>query len=357
MPVVQVARDIGPHDRVVFCTHEPDWVLNAFEGQSAAVNLRYVGNVAVFVRCTAADYVHPQSRARVDGHRHLMHRTLRDRVALRLAGDLHHYSRYEPRQRAVPRAPSSPVTSTPALRTPARATAAGPWSPNFDMRRPTSNPDAGRRRRRRRRGRTASGAPSPAHPANGSSSGTASVNAGVTAAAGVGAGAGPEAGAGAAPPQPPRLRPALIVSGGGGAFLHPTNLFAGQELHVDEHPYDHVLPALRTAPHGGMVDADGCCMLMGRYRKASSYPSEGTSRRYALLNIFGFRRRNWRFDVIGGIAYSLLMISMMGSCRCVRGRAATSSDRATLPRSPDVCRVAALSGVRIAAVWQVDVER
>ena len=54
--------------------------------------------------------------------------------------------------------------------------------------------------------------------------------------------------------------------------------------------------------------------LEPRYRQATTYPSAGISTRYALLNVFGFRRRNWRFDLIGGVTYSMFMLSMMSMC-------------------------------------------
>lgn len=87
------------------------------------------------------------------------------------------------------------------------------------------------------------------------------------------------------------------------------------------------------------------------YARVSCYPSERTCRGYALLNVFGFRcvigsfwfvylfvrlfvflplicldicicgimlillrKRNWRFDTIGGIIYWLLVVSLFPLC-------------------------------------------
>lgn len=79
--------------------------------------------------------------------------------------------------------------------------------------------------------------------------------------------------------------PALVVSGGGGAFLHPTHL----------HP-----PRLHAGPSSQTP-----------YRQAGVYPSASISKRYSLLNILGFRNRNWHFDLVGGsISFALVYNSL-----------------------------------------------
>jgi hypothetical protein len=83
-----------------------------------------------------------------------------------------------------------------------------------------------------------------------------------------------------------RPPPALIVSGGGGAFMHPT--------HVPD-----------PAPINFRGDT---------YVRASSYPPVDVSRAYTLLNIFGFRKRNWRFDLVGGMIYFLLIFDTLPVC-------------------------------------------
>ena len=89
------------------------------------------------------------------------------------------------------------------------------------------------------------------------------------------------------PPTPDqRQPPILIVSGGGGAFLHGTH-----------------------TPSAAPIDVRG-----DAYVRTTSYPSISTSRAYALLNIFGFRKRNWRFDIFGGGCYFLLVSSVLPLC-------------------------------------------
>ena len=92
-----------------------------------------------------------------------------------------------------------------------------------------------------------------------------------------------------APPAIPNAAPpVLIVSGGGGAFMHGTHLPTGKPIRVG----DDRVP----------------------YVRVNCYPPEHVSRRYALLNIFGFRKRNWRFDIFGGLLYWLTVVSMFPLC-------------------------------------------
>lgn len=51
-----------------------------------------------------------------------------------------------------------------------------------------------------------------------------------------------------------------------------------------------------------------------RYVRASSYPPVALSRAYALLNLFGFRKQNWRFDMFGGFLYFALAVSVLPIC-------------------------------------------
>ena len=90
-----------------------------------------------------------------------------------------------------------------------------------------------------------------------------------------------------APSHANRQPPILIVSGGGGAFLHGTH-----------------------TPTSAPIDVRG-----DTYVRTTSYPSVSTSRAYALLNIFGFRKRNWRFDIFGGGVYFLLVSSVLPLCQ------------------------------------------
>lgn len=77
----------------------------------------------------------------------------------------------------------------------------------------------------------------------------------------------------------------LIVNGCGGAFLHPTHVFA---------KFNHFLGS--------------------SYEKKVAYPSFEDSKRIALGNILEFRKKNWRFDVIGGILYFILVFSTFPQC-------------------------------------------
>ena len=78
----------------------------------------------------------------------------------------------------------------------------------------------------------------------------------------------------------------LIVSGGGGAFLHPT------------HPFSAPLRG-----YNGRV-----------YPHARSYPSAEVSRKITFGNLIKFRKKNWRFDVLGGVMYFVLIISVLPLC-------------------------------------------
>lgn len=77
----------------------------------------------------------------------------------------------------------------------------------------------------------------------------------------------------------------LIVNGCGGAFLHPTHVFGGFNKFQD-----------------------------GMYEKRFAYPSLKESEQIAWGNILKFRKKNWRFDVIGGLVYFILVFSMFPQC-------------------------------------------
>lgn len=77
----------------------------------------------------------------------------------------------------------------------------------------------------------------------------------------------------------------LIVNGSGGAFLHPTHVFGGFNKFQD-----------------------------GVYEKKFAYPSFKESEQIAWGNILKFRKKNWRFDVIGGVVYFILVFSMFPQC-------------------------------------------
>ncbi|KAF3779958.1 hypothetical protein EJ110_NYTH40416 [Nymphaea thermarum] len=77
----------------------------------------------------------------------------------------------------------------------------------------------------------------------------------------------------------------LLVNGCGGAFLHPTHVFSNFKKFCGT-----------------------------TYECKAAYPSCEDSSRIALGNILKFRRKNWQFDVIGGIVYFILVFSMFPQC-------------------------------------------
>ena len=85
-------------------------------------------------------------------------------------------------------------------------------------------------------------------------------------------------------PEDERLN--LVISGGGGAFLHPTHHFP-ERLKEDDRPFKRV----------------GC------------YPDVKASRRLGFENLgSGFRVHNWRFDFVGASLYYLLCLSLFPRC-------------------------------------------
>lgn len=81
-------------------------------------------------------------------------------------------------------------------------------------------------------------------------------------------------------PKMLREGPELIISGGGGAFLHPTH------LHVE----------------------------VAGYVRSATYPPEVKSRALALTNPFQFRRRNWAFEVLLGVLMVLMVVPALPLC-------------------------------------------
>ncbi|GAB4833573.1 hypothetical protein Ancab_031816 [Ancistrocladus abbreviatus] len=77
----------------------------------------------------------------------------------------------------------------------------------------------------------------------------------------------------------------LLVNGCGGAFLHPTHVFANFRKFYGT-----------------------------QYELKAAYPTCEDSSRIALGNILKFRKKNWQFDFIGGIIYFVLAFSMFPQC-------------------------------------------
>ncbi|XP_075651836.1 uncharacterized protein LOC142622276 [Castanea sativa] len=78
----------------------------------------------------------------------------------------------------------------------------------------------------------------------------------------------------------------LLVNGCGGAFAHPTHVFRDF-----------------NESHGVF------------YKCKAAYPTFKKSRRLALKNIWNFRKENWRFDIVGGIIYFMLVYSLFPQCK------------------------------------------
>lgn len=67
--------------------------------------------------------------------------------------------------------------------------------------------------------------------------------------------------------------------------------------------------------HGTNVPEAGRLTIFGQeYERKSAFPDERESRRYALRLLLGFRRLNWRFDLIGGGLYVMLVWSVTPLC-------------------------------------------
>jgi len=95
------------------------------------------------------------------------------------------------------------------------------------------------------------------------------------------------------------MPPVLIVSGGGGAFLHPTHCLGGETL-------------TSVAGTGGTD-----------YVRACAYPSGSVSHALTMQILSKFRRRNWRFDVIGGLLYLSLAHPLFTACETSHAGIAT----------------------------------
>lgn len=179
------AKVMAESDSVIIVTHEPWWVIDS-------------------------DFRTPMNELAEKNLRELMNTYLKGKVRLRIAGDLHHYTRHVPlRPRPLPQ----------------------------------------KLVRRRSKLRLA-----PVEPIN---------------------------------VLEEKNEPELIVSGGGGAFLHGTHTFR-RNIKVGEkqEPYTRV----------------GC------------FPSEKVSRRLSWLNMWHFRWRNWRLDLVWATTYFGIISSLFPLC-------------------------------------------
>ncbi|GBG79282.1 hypothetical protein CBR_g29432 [Chara braunii] len=88
------------------------------------------------------------------------------------------------------------------------------------------------------------------------------------------------------PSGPLPLYEQLVVNGGGGAFMHPTHVFES---------------------FGSFSDCP--------YEMKAMYPSVHVSQAIGVLNILKFREKNWRFDIVGGFGYYLVVFSLFPQVR------------------------------------------
>jgi hypothetical protein len=130
--------------------------------------------------------------------------------------------------------------------------------------------------------------------------------------------------------------PALVTSGGGGAFLHPTHV--PEEASINEYFAQigrHRIEGVESDSEdevGGSVDLSdedrpispikyGKKSLPvkrnrpdAKYTRSVSYPPEEMSKKLALMNLVGFRDKNWGADIVFGSMYFLMGVSVLPIC-------------------------------------------
>jgi len=100
--------------------------------------------------------------------------------------------------------------------------------------------------------------------------------------------------------------PELIVSGGGGAFLHPTHTFA---KHISVN-----FGKRKNRP----------------YVRTKAYPSKELSFGLSWLNVWQFRWRNWRLDVLFVVIYIGIVASLLPLCGVYSSYAAEAMHQGAL---------------------------
>ena len=134
--------------------------------------------------------------------------------------------------------------------------------------------------------------------------------------------------------------PHLVISGGAGAFLHPTHVPDEDIVHQyfdmqegegasvetcerdDEEEEEEERNVSESGKNGGFTSKipffkDNPAFAQSgfyRYRRSSTYPSESTSRRLAWLNPLHFRDRNWGADIVLGTVYVCVGVSVLPLC-------------------------------------------
>ena len=232
-------QSMRPEDKVIIVTHCPPWLIDWFFG----VDKR----------------AHKLLRQLING-------PLRGRVKLRLAGDLHFYMRHEFHRYGDGKVSCTPYEPTPAGGSPGFGFQGGSpsgGSPVFFGRSPVL--DEGEVRKKLL-GLFSSGS-------NGSMPGFNSIADGTDVLE---------------EDRTPAQH--LVVCGGGGAFLHPTHVFAPARFR----------------------DRDS--NVPGEYRCVGAFPSSDDSTTICRRNLHAFRNVNSRFDVIGGVIYYVLILSALPRC-------------------------------------------
>jgi len=262
-------RRVGPNDAVIIMTHEPYWVLDTSENRSEDGS-------------TELEFAERNLRE-------LMGTYLKGKVRCRIAGDLHHYTRHVPMKQAMAKG-SSPSGGGGAVGSPAT--------------RPTS-----------KGGQQATPCPAPVHPIymGGVDGGGLAAAAKKIAQQARNASLrildplafDADANGGDDELDSENL-PELIVSGGGGAFLHPTHTFA---KHISVN-----FGKRKNRP----------------YVRTKAYPSKELSFGLSWLNVWQFRWRNWRLDVLFVVIYIGIVASLLPLCGVYSSYAAEAMHQGAL---------------------------
>ena len=112
-------------------------------------------------------------------------------------------------------------------------------------------------------------------------------------------------------------KPELIVSGGGGAFCHGTREFLLYFVTFSS-PLSSLNCCLLSQIFLTYIDTFPNRIHVGpkrqEYIRVSAFPCEQVSFYLGWLNIFHFRWRNWRFDVVWAVIYIGIVSSLFPLC-------------------------------------------
>ncbi|KAI7840166.1 hypothetical protein COHA_005949 [Chlorella ohadii] len=132
----------------------------------------------------------------------------------------------------------------------------------------------------------------------------------------------------------------LVVCGSGGGFLHPTHVFSEARFRPEHVPaagpiyrkteqlqlhhsgsrpggLQHGFPSNSSLNSLGQPRSEGAAQAQrpagGEYRCATAFPSAEQSLKLGRANLT-FRSMNNRFDIVGGLLYFLLVVSVLPRC-------------------------------------------